>query len=623
MPFKLTTRSIRPEGSVDLRRDAGTILHVEDSAGLRTARNRALERGGFRVVEATTVAAAWEAALRERPDAVLTDVKLPDGDGYELTRRIKSDISLATTRVVQISAVFVDAESRVRGLESGADGYIIEPTEPAELVAIMRSMVRGRRTEELFGTLLDGSPMLVAGADVNGNVAVFNAACEDLTGLPRTEVIGRPFLDALVHPADRDVVARRFEAASSEELALPHENRWRTAGGDAVDIEWRCFRVVAPDGSSLILGMGNDVTARNRADAAFRESQARLHAIIDNTTAVIYMMDTANRFLLINRHFEELFGIPRAQALGKSIHDWFTPDVAAQFEANNARVFEAGVTCEFEERVPQADGVHTFISMKTPLYDESGRAYALSGVSTDITERKRMSDALQAAQRAKDYVIATVAHELKQPLAAIQTAHAMMRTDAPPRTLERARTVAERQVAHIGRLVDDLLDASRIARGKVTLKRQRTTLNTILDGAVTVVQPLVEERKLSLTVDVPADLIWMEADVARLQQVFSNLLTNAAKFTDPGGRILVATDADEGGVTVRVRDSGCGIEPHVLPHIFDLFSQGSTDERGLGIGLTVVRGLVEQHGGTVEARSEGPGRGSEFIVRLPRVAAAV
>jgi signal transduction histidine kinase len=306
------------------------------------------------------------------------------------------------------------------------------------------------------------------------------------------------------------------------------------------------------------------------------------------------------------------------------VHECFPPDVASQFAANNARVFAARTTQEFEECAPDASGsIRTYLSVKTPLFDEAGHPSALCGVSTDITPLKTLADALQAAHREKDSFIATVAHELRQPLAAIQTALALTRKAVAPERLDHARAVAERQTAHVSRLVDDLLDASRIAQGKIVLHRQRGVLNGILDAALSVVQPLIEERRQELRVEMPETPIWMDADVARLQQVFSNLLMNASKFTDVGGRILVRVDVAAAAVTVRVRDTGRGIEAAVLPHIFEAFTQASPDGRGLGIGLAVVRALVQQHGGSVEARSDGPGRGSEFIVSLPVASASV
>jgi signal transduction histidine kinase len=284
-------------------------------------------------------------------------------------------------------------------------------------------------------------------------------------------------------------------------------------------------------------------------------------------------------------------------------------------------VLQAGtkISREFEEVVPQEDGLHTYISIKSPLLNSDGVPCAISGVSTDITERKRLMDALERAQRHKDLVIATIAHELRQPLGAIQAALALMAARVSREKGERGRTIVERQVAEIARLVDDLLDASRIAQGKIVLRRTRITINEVIHDSLELVQPSIRERDQELRLEMPDDPIWIEADVERLQQVFSNLLTNAIKFTERGGCVFVLVEAHARDVTVRVRDTGKGIAREVLPHVFDLFAQASPDGGGLGIGLAVVRGLVHAHGGTVEARSDGLGEGSEFVVSLPVV----
>jgi PAS domain S-box-containing protein len=601
----------------DARAHAGTVLHVEDNETNRYVRRRALQAAGFRVIEAASAAEAWELLLRERPEVVLLDVQLPDGDGYELTRRIKGHLAVATTRVILISALFTDSESRVRGLDSGADSYIIEPMEPAELVAVVRSKIRGRRTEDLLYTILDSSPMLIAGADADGRVALFNAACEALTGYSRSDVIGRPFVDTLVAPEDREVVRRKFRESSTAELARPHESHWRTAAGANVLIEWRSSSVTAPDGQTWTLGIGHDVTARHDMELALRFSEYRLQTIIDSTPALVYVVDERDRFRLVNRQFAEIFGLDPVESTGRSIYDYFPRETADEFAAHNHQVLATNTRCEFEEVVQRPDGPHTYISVKAPLYSDQGVAYAVCGVSTDITERQRLLSELEVAQRQKDAFIATIAHELGQPLGAIQVALALMRNRVDREKGEHARSVVERQVTQLSRLVGDLMDAARLSQGKLALRLERVQVGAIIEAAVHVVQPSLEERQLRLAIRVPEEPVWLTADPARLQQVFSNLLTNAAKFTDAGGQLGIRVEVTEGAVAVHVSDTGRGIAPDALPQVFDLFSQAAPGEGGLGIGLAVVRRLVEEHGGTVEVSSEGIGKGTEFTVRLP------
>ena len=232
-----------------------------------------------------------------------------------------------------------------------------------------------------------------------------------------------------------------------------------------------------------------------------------------------------------------------------------------------------------------------------------------------------LREAAESANRAKDEFLAMLGHELRNPLSPILTALQLMKLQGPEGS-ERARTIIERQVNHLIRLVDDLLDVSRIARGKVELRTELVEMAEIVTKAIEMASPLLEQRTHTLTVDVPRHGLLVDGDPIRLSQVVSNLLTNAAKYTPPGGHITVQAEPAEGEVVLRVRDTGVGIAPDLLPRVFDLFVQErqgiDRSQGGLGLGLTIVRNLIEGHGGSVQARSEGLGHGSEFIVRLPR-----
>jgi signal transduction histidine kinase len=215
-----------------------------------------------------------------------------------------------------------------------------------------------------------------------------------------------------------------------------------------------------------------------------------------------------------------------------------------------------------------------------------------------------------------------LAHELRNPLGAISNASYLMEQLRPAEPqMARSVTIIRRQILHLVRMVDDLLDVSRITRGKVELRKEPVDLVEVVRHAVETTRPLFEEKGHELEMALPSDPLPLEADVTRLEQVLANLLRNATKYTEPGGRIEITALRDGGEAIVRVRDNGVGIPPDLLPRVFDLFAQGeqSLDRsaRGLGIGLTLVRSLVEMHGGQVEARSDGAGQGSEFVVRLP------
>ncbi|MBI1903192.1 MAG: response regulator [Planctomycetia bacterium] len=256
-----------------------------------------------------------------------------------------------------------------------------------------------------------------------------------------------------------------------------------------------------------------------------------------------------------------------------------------------------------------------------------------SKLEEEIAQRRRLESELrqQAAQlaeadRRKDEFLAMLGHELRNPLAPIQSAVEMMKLRAlDDPALERARDIVERQVHHMTRLLDDLLDVARITRGKIRLAKEPIELAVIVAQAVETCRPLIEARQHRLSVGLPADAVWLAGDATRLVQVVANLLHNAAKYTEPGGQIWLAGERDGGEVVVRVRDTGVGIAADMVPRVFDLFVQAvrapDRSEGGLGIGLTLVRRLVEMHGGTVAAESAGLGRGSEFVVRLPALVA--
>ena len=260
---------------------------------------------------------------------------------------------------------------------------------------------------------------------------------------------------------------------------------------------------------------------------------------------------------------------------------------------------------------------------------ENGRLLRVWGTQLDITERKRLEEELRrraedlaGADRRKDQFLAMLAHELRNPLAPIRNAVELMRqVETLDPAFQPSREMVERQVKHLARLVDDLLDVSRITQGSIRLRKEAVELGTVIERAIEATRPLIDSRAHDLRVQLPTDPIHLEADPTRLEQILANLLNNAAKYTMPGGQIRVTAAVEGGEAVVRVRDNGIGVPPDVLERVFEPFvqSEGSLarSEGGLGIGLTLVRSLVEMHGGSVEANSPGLGQGSEFVVRLP------
>jgi signal transduction histidine kinase len=279
---------------------------------------------------------------------------------------------------------------------------------------------------------------------------------------------------------------------------------------------------------------------------------------------------------------------------------------------------------EYVFRVRDGQEITGILSAET--IDIGGEPCALT-VIQDITDRKKFEQALREADRRKDEFLATLAHELRNPLAPIRNGIEVLKhAPADPVAGRAVLEMMDRQLAQMVRLVDDLLDVSRISRGKIELRTEPVELSAAIRNALETNRQAIEAAGHELVVDVPAEKILVEADLTRLSQVLANLLDNAAKYTPHGGRITLSVEAGADEVGVRVRDNGIGIPEHMIGQVFDLFTQvdGSLEksQSGLGIGLTIVKRLVEMHGGRVAAHSEGPGKGTEFVVRLPRLASA-
>jgi signal transduction histidine kinase len=363
------------------------ILNVDDDDGARYVKSRILKLAGFEVMEAATIASAEHLLEEREPQLVLLDVKLPDGNGRDLCARIKSDPSKARVLVLQTSASHIDSRHRVASLDAGADGYLVEPMEPEELVANVRALLRLRQAEN---------------------------------------------------------------------------------------------------------------------------------------------------------------------------------------------------------------------------------------------ERQAALDELKEADRRKDEFLAMLAHELRNPLAPIRNAVEILRLSEQRAVREKARDLIGRQVDHLTRLVDDLMEVSRITQRKVVLRKSVVNLRELVEAAIEVARPLMDKSRQELVISLPPEELWVEVDAVRLSQVLGNLLHNASKFTPQGGRIALEAAVDAEGLEIRVTDNGVGISPELLRSVFELFSQADRSldraQGGLGIGLSLVKGLMEMHGGTVTASSTGPGQGSQFVLRLPLAA---
>jgi PAS domain S-box-containing protein len=357
-----------------------------------------------------------------------------------------------------------------------------------------------------------------------------------------------------------------------------------------------------------------DVTTERVAERRLQAAQRLAESVIEGAGALVYAKDLAGRYILANQAWRAQHRLMAPeQAHGVSDEQIFGAATAALLRANDEQVARTGQPLLVQERVDKDGQPVVYRSSKFPLYDEDGQIYAVCGVSTDIT------DVVEADQR-KDEFIATLAHELRNPLAPIRTGLEILKRvgELPPQAA-RTREVMERQLTHMVRLVDDLLDVSRISRGRLELRLEPITLDQVIQSALEACQPAIDAAGHALSVEQAAMPLRVHADHTRLAQVVSNLVGNAIRYTPAGGRIEVSTRAEAGQAVIAVTDTGVGIAPGMLERIFDLFTQGSTAQRqgGLGIGLWLVRRLVELHHGQIDATSPGPGQGSVFTVRLP------
>jgi PAS domain S-box-containing protein len=499
--------------------------------------------------------------------------------------------------------------------------------------AYVRDIAERRRAEEAlqesehrFRAVFNQQFQFMAVLSPEGVVLEINELPLRATGIRREQVLGRlfwetPFWDGL--PEMRTAWPARLTDAASADGPVLSEDRYRTAEGNVRIADAAVTAAKAPDGRvEFFIIQATDITERKAAEEALRESEARFRFLAESMPQKIFTARPNGDVDYFNRQWTEFTGLSFEQ-----IRDWgWTQFIHPEDVEENVRRWrhsiDTGEPFQLEHRFRRADGVFRWhLSRAHAMRDPTGTALMWIGSNTDIDDLKRAEGALQEADRRKDEFLAMLAHELRNPLASIGNAAALLRLADSDEHREWAREVVERQVKHLAHLVDDLLDVSRITRGMIGLKKERLDPATVLDAAVEAVRPLIEERKHGLTFSCPRGELWVDADPTRLAQILVNLLTNAAKYTESGGRIRLDARREGQEIVFSVRDTGIGIPPQHLPHIFELFAQGdrslARSEGGLGIGLTLVKKLAEMHGGSVVATSPGPGKGAEFVVRLP------
>lgn len=500
--------------------------------------------------------------------------------------------------------------------------------------AARASAEQAERLRTTLASIGDG----VITTDTTGRVTNMNSVAESLTGWTNGQATHQPLevVFRIVNEQSRQVVENPVKRAlkqgaivglANHTVLIAKDGSERPIDDSAAPIRCKEGQIV---GCVLVF---RDVTERKQFERLRTERLAeaqRLAAIVDSSNDAIISKSLDGTILSWNTAAERMFGYTAIQIIGRPITVLFPPDRINE-EAHILARLRAGETIEHYDTVRlRSDGQPVQVSLTiSPLRDSDGRIVGASKIVRDVSERKEMENKLRRlvadlsdSDRRKDEFLAILAHELRNPLAPIRNGLQVLRlADDQQATVKDVRSMMERQVSQLVRLIDDLMDVSRITRGKMELRLERLSLAAVLESAVETSRPLLEEMGHELTVIAPKDPIFVNADRTRLAQVFMNLLNNAAKYSDRGSRVWLTTECRDNKVIVSVKDSGIGIEADQLSHVFEMFRQVHSalgkSQGGLGIGLTLVKRLIELHGGSVEARSDGPGKGAEFIVSLP------
>ncbi len=546
-------------------------------------------------------------------------------DIYELTY-IRKDGSRFPA-VVSVTAL--------RDAQDAIIGYLLIGTDNSarkQVEAEQKKLDQRLRDQQFYTrSLIESNIDALMTTDPAGIITDVNKQMEALTGCTRDELIGAPFKNYFTDPERAEAGIKRV---LSEKKVTDYELTARARDGKETVVSYNATTFYDRDRKLQgVFAAARNVTERKQAEQDLSE-KARL---LDLSNDAIIVRDLDDKISSWNKGAEKLYGWTSEDVIGKHLDSLLQTEFPKPMEEILAQLQSEG---EFSGEVVQIarDGRRVAALCRWVL--DRGTESILTSY-TDITERRMLEDSLAAraleltrADRSKDEFLAMLAHELRNPLAPLRNAAEILQaTGASDDERGQAQRIIGRQIENMTRMIDDLLDVSRITEGKIELRRQPVALADILTAAASVARSGIVARRQELAVSLPAEPIFLNADATRIEQVFGNLLGNACKYSDSGSHISLSAERaavhgkEPPEVIIRVRDDGMGIAPELLPHIFDLFVQATRSldraHGGLGIGLTLVQRLVKLHGGSVEARSEGPGHGSEFIVRLPILAGPV
>ena len=506
-----------------------------------------------------------------------------------------------------------DEEHRPRG----AIGTFLDITEQRRAEAALRA------SEKRFRAMVQAVPSLTFEADAQGANTFASESWCAFTGMTATDTLGAGWAQAL-HPEDSAIVAERWREAMTNGTLFESRHRLRGANGL---FRWFISRALPVRGATGRIerwaGSLTDIDELVQTDAALRASEIRTRQLLEALPQLVWTCRPDGTCDYLSPEWERYTGVCPRRQLGtgwlRHVHAEDRRPVVTLWRSAT----HTGEPFETELRIRREDGeYHWFQSRAVPLRDPSGRVVGWLGTHSDIEELKRAAGKLSEADRRKNEFLAMLSHELRNPLAPILNAAEILKAcDPVDPTVQSAAAIITRQILHVKQLVDDLMDVSRITRGQVPIKRDRISIATVMEHAAEAIKPLMAKREHHFSLHLPDDSVEVLGDLVRLVQVLTNLLRNACDYSPDGATIALTARVEGTQVVIRVQDTGVGMPAELLPTIFDIFTQGpralARSPGGLGIGLSVAKQLVEQHGGEIMAQSDGLGCGSAFTVRLP------
>jgi two-component system, chemotaxis family, CheB/CheR fusion protein len=636
------------------------ILLIDDQPARLLTYESILHGVGVECVRSLSGKDALARLLNERFALILLDVSMPDMDGFETARMIRQHPRFEQTPIIFVTGVHITTIDTLKGYEAGAIDYISVPIVPeilrskvallvelylrrAELERLNRELsaarerleaerdhavaaAEARREKEWLAAVLNSITDEVYFADTGGRYTYANPAAmsefghKSIAGVGVAEVVAklgvlRP--DGSPRPIEEapPLRALRGEVIRNEEQIVrnPRTGELRHRQVSSAPVR---------DSHGTIIGsvsVARDITENRTREQRLGQVEREQAELLDISSDAIFVWELEGTIQYWNKGAKELYGFSSAEAVGKVSHDLLStihPEGMAHVKQELRR--RGSWRGELNHRTKSGVVLAVQSSMQAV---PRGTQILVMESNRDLTERKRNENLLREADRRKDEFIAMLSHELRNPLAPIRNVAAYLNLpNVEEKRLEWAAQILHRQVTHMSRLLDDLLDVTRISRGQLVLKRLPICLDEVAEAAIDAARPLIDSKGHRLSVDLPG-VVRLNGDSVRLAQVISNLLLNAAKYTDRGGQIQLTGRMDGALLSLCVTDNGIGISPELIPRLFTMFSQleGTRDrsEGGLGIGLALAKNIIELHGGTIAAKSAGQGAGSEFQILLP------